>query len=68
MTERERLATALLGIPAATRTALDLAVTKGLDYREIAQRLGESEDHIAGLLRDGLLRLRTQVGGQGVAV
>lgn len=68
MTERERLGTALLGVPAATRTALEMAVVNGLGYREIAQRLGESEEHIAGLLREGLLQLRAHVGGQRVAV
>lgn len=68
MTERERLGVALLGVPAATRAALEMAVLAGMGYREIAHRLGESEDHIAGLLRDGLLQLRAHVGGQGVAV
>jgi RNA polymerase sigma-70 factor (ECF subfamily) len=58
---RDRVASALAGLPPQTRQVLELAYFEGLSQSEIAARLGVPLGTVKSWTRQGLLKLREQV-------
>jgi RNA polymerase sigma-70 factor, ECF subfamily len=58
---RDRVTSALAGLPAQSRQVLELAYFEGLSQSEIATRLGVPLGTVKSWTRQGLLRLREQV-------
>ena len=67
MTDLDRLGTAFGHLSDDLRHTLELAV-RGLGYREIARRLGESDEVVRTRLRLGLAELRALTGDHGFVV
>ena len=61
--ERQRVAHALQSLSDLQREALHLAYFSGHTYREVAELLGAPLGTVKTRLRDGLLRLRRELGG-----
>jgi RNA polymerase sigma-70 factor (ECF subfamily) len=62
--QSKRLADSIARLPAAQREAVTLHHLERLSSTAVAQRMGRSEDAVAGLLRRGLKRLRELMSEQ----
>ncbi len=58
ISDRMLLANALRALPKRTRMAVDLALTEGLNHREIAQRTGWPLEAVEREIRRGMERIR----------
>lgn len=61
--EARRVRTALVGLTDSQRAAIELAFFDGLTHREISERLGVPLGTAKTRIRDGLRRMRDQLGG-----
>lgn len=59
--ERERVITAMAALNPAQREAIELAYFSGYTYREVAAALDVPEGTIKTRIRDGLMRMRSQM-------
>jgi RNA polymerase sigma-70 factor (ECF subfamily) len=62
--DRRRARDAMATLPPAQREALELAFYDGLTHVQIADRLDVALGTVKTRIRDGLIRLRTAMGGQ----
>jgi RNA polymerase sigma-70 factor (ECF subfamily) len=61
--DRQRARTAMDALPAAQREALELAFYDALTHVQISEHLGVALGTVKTRIRDGLIRLRTTMGG-----
>jgi RNA polymerase sigma-70 factor (ECF subfamily) len=61
--DRQRARAAMATLPAAQREALELAFYDGLTHVQISEHLGVALGTVKTRIRDGLIRLRTSMGG-----
>jgi len=61
--DRRRARAAMARLPAAQREALELAFYDGLTHVQISEHLGVALGTVKTRIRDGLIRLRTAMGG-----
>jgi RNA polymerase sigma-70 factor (ECF subfamily) len=61
--DRQRARAAMDRLPAAQREALELAFYDGLTHVQISEHLGVALGTVKTRIRDGLIRLRTTMGG-----
>ena len=61
--DRQRARAAMDTLPAAQREALELAFYDGLTHVQISEHLGVALGTVKTRIRDGLIRLRTTMGG-----
>jgi len=61
--DRQRARAAMATLPAAQREALELAFYDGLTHVQISEQLGVALGTVKTRIRDGLIRLRTSMGG-----
>jgi RNA polymerase sigma-70 factor (ECF subfamily) len=61
--DRQRARAAMATLPSAQREALELAFYDGLTHVQISEHLGVALGTVKTRIRDGLIRLRTSMGG-----
>ncbi len=61
--DRQRARAAMATLPASQREALELAFYDGLTHVQISEHLGVALGTVKTRIRDGLIRLRTSMGG-----
>jgi len=61
--DRQRARAAMATLPVAQREALELAFYDGLTHVQISEHLGVALGTVKTRIRDGLIRLRTSMGG-----
>ena len=61
--DRQRARAAMATLPAPQREALELAFYDGLTHVQISEHLGVALGTVKTRIRDGLIRLRTSMGG-----
>jgi RNA polymerase sigma-70 factor (ECF subfamily) len=62
--DRQRARAAMATLPQAQREALELAFYDGLTHVQISEHLGVALGTVKTRIRDGLIRLRTSMGGR----
>jgi RNA polymerase sigma-70 factor (ECF subfamily) len=62
--DRARVRRALSQLSELQREAVELAYFGGHTYREVAVMLGVAEGTVKSRIRDGLIRLRDELGGE----
>lgn len=60
--DRYRVHQALAGLAPQQREAIELAYVGGFTYREVAERIGVPEGTVKTRIRDGMMRLRAELG------
>ena len=61
--DRQRARAAMRALPPQQREALELAFYDGLTHVQISEHLGVALGTVKTRIRDGLIRLRTTMGG-----